>query len=49
MVVAMFNQAVSTILADEPLVFATSFGTGETGAIQAYRLELTTGVLQQLV
>jgi 6-phosphogluconolactonase len=48
MVAAMVNQTVTTILADEPLVFVSSFAAGEKGAIQAYRLETKAGTLQPI-
>ena len=42
---AMLSQTGPNSFADDPLIFVSSFGAGANGAIQAYRLELTTGKL----
>ncbi|MBC8113574.1 MAG: lactonase family protein, partial [Candidatus Saccharimonas sp.] len=48
MVGAMLSQTIPTTQADEPLVFISSFAAGDKGAIQAYQLEPTTGVLKPI-
>ena len=43
---AMLSSSIPTTRADEPLVFVSSFAAGDKGAIQAFHLEPTTGVLK---
>ncbi len=45
---AMLSQTLSTALADEPLVFISSFAAGEKGAIQAYQLDSKAGALKPI-
>ena len=48
MIGAMLSHTLPATLADEPLVFISSFAAGEQGAIQAYHLEPTTGALKPI-
>lgn len=48
LVIAMLSHTVQKTNADEPLVFISSFAAGDKGAIQAYQLETTTGVLKPI-
>ena len=48
MVTAMLSNTVLATNADEPLVFISSFESGDRGAINAYRLEVETGRLKQV-
>ena len=48
MVGAMLTQTLPTALADEPLVFISSFAAGDKGAIQAYQLDSKAGVLNPI-
>ena len=48
LVVAMLSHTVQATNADEPLVFISSFAAGDKGAINAYQLEPTTGILKPI-
>jgi 6-phosphogluconolactonase len=43
---AMTTTATQTTMADEPLVFISAFGAGDTGAIHAFQWDLKSGVLK---
>ncbi len=45
---AMFSQSISPTLADEPLIFISSFAAGQDGSIHAYNLVPATGVLKPI-
>jgi 6-phosphogluconolactonase len=44
----MISQRVDSTLAADPLVFISSFASGDQGAIQAYRLDSTNGQLKSI-
>jgi 6-phosphogluconolactonase len=48
MAAMLLSPNLAAIRADEPVVFVTSFGGGEQGAILAYHLEPATGTLKPL-
>ncbi|MBS0206034.1 MAG: lactonase family protein [Planctomycetes bacterium] len=45
MVIAMLSHSVSSAQSRDPLVFVSSFAAGDSGGIQAYRLDEATGSL----
>lgn len=47
-VMVNLSQNTSTSGADEPVVFISSFAAGDNGAIQAYKLQTTTGALKPI-
>jgi 6-phosphogluconolactonase len=45
MVGLMLSQTLPTAIADEPVIFVSSFAAGDAGGIQAYELNTSTGTL----